>query len=68
MAIKRDIELVINFVNYTEAEENDNRYYASLSAEEPLKECFDLRRLNYFDEKVKNLKSGKNSKWWIGKN
>ena len=43
MAIKRDIELVIN-VNYTEAEENDNRYYASLSAEELLKVCFELRR------------------------
>ena len=39
MAIKRDIELVIN-VNYTEAEENDNCYYASISEEELLKRLF----------------------------
>ena len=54
-AIKRDIEQVNNFVTYKEAEENDNRYYAILSVEELLKECFDLRGLNYFDGKVNNL-------------
>ena len=53
--MKRDIELVINFVTYREVKENDNRYYASLSVEELLKECFDLRGLNYFDGKVNNL-------------
>ena len=57
----RDIEQVINFVTYTEAQENDNSYYAILSAEELLKECFDLRGLNYFDGKVNNFKELK--KW-----
>jgi hypothetical protein len=55
MRIKRDIGMVVNFVSYKEAEENDNLYYARLSAEELLKECFDLRRLNYFEGKENNL-------------
>ncbi len=55
MPINRDIKMVVNFVTYKEAEENDNRYYADLSAEELLKECFDLRRLNYFNGKVNDL-------------
>jgi hypothetical protein len=55
MRIKRDIALVINFVSYKEAEQKDNSYYAKLSAEELLKECFDLRKLNYFGGKQNNL-------------
>ena len=47
--------MVVNFVTYKEAEENDNLYYAGLSAEELLKECFDLRRLNYFNGKLNDL-------------
>jgi hypothetical protein len=52
---KRDIAIVVNFVSYEEAEQNDNLYYSKLSAEELLKECFDLRRLNYFMGKKNNL-------------
>jgi len=55
MRIKRDIEIVVNFVSYKEAEQNDNLYYSKLSAEELLRECFDLRRLNYFNGKKNNL-------------
>ena len=55
MPIKRDIKMVVNFVSYKQAEENDNQYYAGLSAEELLKECFDLRRLNYFNGKLNDL-------------
>ncbi|MEP7141270.1 MAG: hypothetical protein ABI707_00305 [Ferruginibacter sp.] len=55
MKKKRDIEIVLNFVSYEEAEQNDNLYYSKLSAEELLKECFDLRRLNYFKGKKNNL-------------
>jgi hypothetical protein len=45
---KRKIELVARKVTFAEAEEADNKYYQSLTSEELLKECFDLRRLNYF--------------------
>ena len=48
MQKKRDIEIVMNFVSYKEAEYNDNLYYSKLTEEELLKECFDLRKLNYF--------------------
>ncbi|MEP7111549.1 MAG: hypothetical protein ABI760_26375 [Ferruginibacter sp.] len=52
---KREIEIVVNFVSYKEAAQNDDLYYAKLSAEDLLKECFDLRKLNYFDGKKNNL-------------
>lgn len=52
---RRHIEVVVNFVSYKEAEHNDNVYYAKLSAEELIKECFDLRRMNYFNGKKNNL-------------
>lgn len=55
MKKKRDIEIVLNFVSYKDAEQNDNLYYSKLSAEELLKECFDLRKLNYFKGKENNL-------------
>ncbi|MBC7889607.1 MAG: hypothetical protein H7Z13_17165 [Ferruginibacter sp.] len=55
MPKKRDIKVVANFVSYKEAEQNDNLYYSKLSAEDLLKECFDLRRLNYFNGKINNL-------------
>ena len=51
MRKKRDIELVMNFVSYKQAEQNDDFYYDNLSAEELLKECFNLSRLNYFNGK-----------------
>ncbi len=57
MSVKRDIAMVVNFVSYKEAEQNDDLYYAKLSAEELLKECFDLRKLNYFNGKQNNLPS-----------
>jgi hypothetical protein len=52
---KRKIEMVINFVSYKEAEDIDSLYYSKLSAEELLKESFDLRKLNYFKGKKNNL-------------
>ncbi len=55
MKKKREIEIAVNFVSYKEAEQNDNLYYAKLSAEQLLKECFDLRKLNYFEGKENNL-------------
>lgn len=55
MKRKRNIEIAVNFVSYKEATKNDNLYYAKLSAEELLKECFDLRKLNYFKSKENNL-------------
>lgn len=55
MSIKRGIAMVVNFVSYKEAEQKDNLYYAKLTAEELLKECFDLRKLNYFNGKQNNL-------------
>lgn len=55
MEKKRKIEMVISFVSYEEAERNDDLYYSKLSAEELLKECFDLRKLNYFGGKENNL-------------
>lgn len=55
MRIKRDIEIVANVVSYKDAESNDDLYYAKLSSEDLLKECFDLRRLNYFGGKKNNL-------------
>lgn len=48
MQKKRNIEIVMNFVSYKDAELTDNLYYANLTAEELLKECFELRKLNYF--------------------
>lgn len=55
MKKKRDIKISVNFVSFKEAEQNDNLYYAKLSPEELLKECFDLRKLNYFSNKKNNL-------------
>jgi hypothetical protein len=52
---KRDIEIVLNFVSYKEAEQNDNLYYSKLSSEALLKESFDLRKINYFEGKENNL-------------
>jgi hypothetical protein len=52
---KRAIKITVNFVSYKEAEQNDNLYYAKMSPEELLKECFDLRKLNYFNNKENNL-------------
>jgi len=52
---KRDIAIAVNFVSYKEAEQNDNLYYSKLSPEELLKECFDLRKLNYFQNKKNDL-------------
>jgi hypothetical protein len=52
---KRKMQMVVNFVSFEEAEHNDNVYYSKLSAEELLKECFDLRRLNYFNGRKNNL-------------
>lgn len=47
--------MAINFVSFSEAEQNENLYYAKMSPEELLKECFDLRKLNYFQNKKNNL-------------
>lgn len=55
MRKERDIKIAVNFVSYKEAEQNDNLYYSQLSAEALLKECFDLRKLNYFKGKENNL-------------
>ena len=55
MRIKMDIEIVENFASHKEAEHNDNLYYAKLSPKNLLKECFDLRKLNYFNGKENNL-------------
>ncbi len=51
----KKIAIVAKFVSFKEAEENDNLYFSKMSAEDLLKECFDLRRLNYFDGKENNL-------------
>ncbi|MEO7265956.1 MAG: hypothetical protein ABIW38_13645 [Ferruginibacter sp.] len=55
MSKVRKIELVARKVSFAEAEEADDLYYANLTPEERLKECFDLRRLNYFGGKENNL-------------
>ena len=55
MKKKREIEMVLNFVSYKDADKNDDFYFAKLSPEELLKECFDLRKLNYFNSKENNL-------------
>ena len=55
MTHKRKIAIVAKFVTFKEAEENDNLYFSKLTAEDLLKECFDLRRLNYFDGKMEEL-------------
>ncbi len=47
--------MVVNFVSFKEAEQNDDLYYSKLSAEELLKESFDLRKLNYFNGKEYDL-------------
>lgn len=47
--------VVAKFVNFKEAAENDNLYFSGMSAEDLLKECFDLRRLNYFSSVTKQL-------------
>ncbi|MEO6537498.1 MAG: hypothetical protein ABIT07_02130 [Ferruginibacter sp.] len=52
---KRKIEMVLNLVSYKDAEKNDDSYFAKLSPAELLKECFDLRKLNYFNGKENNL-------------
>ncbi len=49
------MEKVIKFVTYKEAEHNDLIYISRLGAEDRLKECFDLRRLNYFGTAEGNL-------------
>ncbi len=53
--LNRNINMVINFVSYKEAEQNENLYYSKLSSELLLKECFDLRKLNYFNGQISNL-------------
>ncbi len=55
MEKKRKIAMVVNFVSLKEAEENDDLYYSKMSEEDLLKECFDLRKLNYFNGKENNL-------------
>lgn len=55
MKKKREIEMVLNFVSYKDADKNDDLYFAKLSPAELLKECFDLRKLNYFNSKENNL-------------
>ena len=47
--------VVAKFVTFKEAAENDNLYFAGMSAEDLLRECFELRRLNYFGNVVKDL-------------
>ena len=47
--------MVLNFVSYKDADKNDDLYFAKLSPAELLKECFDLRKLNYFNSKENNL-------------
>ena len=55
MEQKRKIAIAAKFVTYKEAEENDNIYFSNMSAEDLLKECFDLRRLNYFKADAQKL-------------
>ncbi len=55
MQKNRNIKIAVNFVSYAEAEEKENLYYAKMSAEDLLEECFDLRKLNYFNGKENNL-------------
>ncbi len=52
---ERKIAIAAKFVTFEEAEENDNLYFSQMTAEDLLKECFDLRRLNYFDGKTERL-------------
>ena len=55
MEQKRKIAIAAKFVTFKEAEENDNIYFSKMSAEDLLKECFELRRLNYFGSDAKQL-------------
>ena len=55
MKKKREMETVLNIVSYKDAEKNDDSYFAKLTPEELLKECFNLRKLNYFNSKKNNL-------------
>ena len=55
MEHKRKIATTAKFVTFKEAEENDNIYFSKMSAEDLLKECFELRRLNYFGAAKKQL-------------
>ena len=55
MEQKRKIKIAAKFVTFKEAEENDNIYFSKLSAEDLLKQCFDLRRLNYFEADAEQL-------------
>ena len=48
MGQKRKMAVVAKFVTFKEAAENDNLYFSGMSAENLLRECFELRRLNYF--------------------
>ncbi len=52
---KRKIAMVVNFVSHEEAEKMDDAYFSVMSCEDLLKECFDLRKMNYFNGKQNNL-------------
>jgi hypothetical protein len=51
----RKIAMVVNFVSHEEAEKKDDSYFSEMSSEDLLKECFDLRKLNFFNGKQNNL-------------
>lgn len=55
MGQKRKMAVVAKFVTFKEAAENDNLYFSSMIAEDLLRECFELRRLNYFGNVAKQL-------------
>ena len=55
MGEKRMMAVVAKFFTFKEAAENDNIYFSSMSAEDLLRECFELRRLNYFGNAKKQL-------------
>ena len=58
MERKRKIQLVARQVNFAEAEEQDDLYWASASVERRLEELFTLRKMVFGKDKSGNGKSG----------
>ena len=55
MGEKRMMAVVAKFFTFKEAAKNDNLYFSRMSAEDLLRECFELRRLNYFGSVAQQL-------------
>ena len=45
MEKKRKIKIAAKFVTFKEAEENDNIYFSKMSAEDLLKQCFEIHSI-----------------------